>query len=119
LSKTRKKYQFVVSGHVVMPEHIHLLIGEPQIANPSRVMQVLKQRVSLQCRARKRAARQQLTIFSERLPPAFWQPRSYDFNGRTKKKYIEKLNYIHMNPVRRGVRLTRWEAQRMGHPTLF
>jgi putative transposase len=46
LEQTRKKYQFVVAGYVVMPEHIHLLIGEPKIADPSRVMQVLKQRVS-------------------------------------------------------------------------
>jgi putative transposase len=72
LEQTRKKYQFVVAGYVVMPEHIHLLVGEPQIANPSRFMQVLKQRVSLQCRASKRAAKQQLTIFSNQLPPAFW-----------------------------------------------
>jgi putative transposase len=27
LEETRKKYQFVVAGHVVMPEHFHLLIG--------------------------------------------------------------------------------------------
>jgi REP-associated tyrosine transposase len=86
-----------------MPEHIHLLLGEPKIANPSRVMQVLKQRVSLQCRATKRASTKQLSMFSERLPRAFWQPRSHDFNVRTKKKYFEKLKYIHMNPVRRGL----------------
>jgi len=27
-----------------MPEHIHLLIGEPERGTPSTVMQVLKQR---------------------------------------------------------------------------
>lgn len=103
LEQTRKKYQFFVAGYVVMPEHVHLLIGEPKIEDPSRVMQVLKQRVSLQCRAKKGAAKQQLNTFSEQLPPAFWQPRSYDFNVRTEKKYVEKLNYIHSNPVRRGL----------------
>jgi REP-associated tyrosine transposase len=102
LSKHGKKYQFVVAGYVVMPEHIHLLMGEPKIADLSRVMQVLKQRVSLQCRAKRKTAKQQLSIFSERLPPAFWQPRSYDFNVRTRKKHAEKLNYMHFNPVRRG-----------------
>ena len=99
LEQTRKKYQFVVAGYVVMPEHVHLLIGEPKIEDPSRVMQVLKQRVSLQCRAKKTAA----NIFSEQVPAAFWQPQSYDFNVRTEKKYVEKLNYIHSNPVRRGL----------------
>jgi REP element-mobilizing transposase RayT len=35
-------YQFVVVGYVVMPEHIHLLISEPQERTPSTVMQALK-----------------------------------------------------------------------------
>jgi REP element-mobilizing transposase RayT len=38
----RKRYDFVVVGYVVMPEHIHLLISEPQKKNPSTVMQALK-----------------------------------------------------------------------------
>jgi REP element-mobilizing transposase RayT len=29
-----------------MPEHIHLLITEPEISNPSKVMQVVKQRTA-------------------------------------------------------------------------
>ena len=102
LEQTRKKYQFVVAGYVVMPEHIHLLIGEPRIADPSRVMQVLKQRVSLQCLSRKNPAKQDLLTFGGQLPPSFWLPRSHDFNVGTKKKYVEKLNYIHFNPVKHG-----------------
>jgi REP element-mobilizing transposase RayT len=31
-------------GYVVMPEHVHFLLGEPERGNPSVVMQVLKQR---------------------------------------------------------------------------
>src|SRR5450755_4806690 len=42
LEQVRLRYQFVVVGYVVMPEHIHLLIGEPQEKNPSTVMQALK-----------------------------------------------------------------------------
>jgi REP element-mobilizing transposase RayT len=34
-------------GYVVRPEHIHLLIGEPEHGTPSTVMRVLKQRVEL------------------------------------------------------------------------
>jgi hypothetical protein len=29
LERTRRRYRFVVTGYVVMPEHVHLLIGEP------------------------------------------------------------------------------------------
>jgi putative transposase len=103
LEETRKKYQFVVAGYVVMPEHFHLLIGEPKIKNPSVVMQVLKQRMSLRCRNKQRRAKQQLSLLTDNLPLAFWQPRSYDFNVGTRRKYIEKLNYIPNNPVRRGL----------------
>ena len=46
LEQTRGRYRFVVLGYVVMPEHIHLLITEPEIGTPSTVMQVLKQRTA-------------------------------------------------------------------------
>ncbi len=39
LEQMRIRYQFVVAGYVIMPEHIHLLISEPETKNPSTVMQ--------------------------------------------------------------------------------
>ncbi len=42
LEQTRERYRFVVVGYVVMPEHIHLLITEPEVGTASTVMQVLK-----------------------------------------------------------------------------
>src|ERR1700761_6850627 len=44
LEQTRERYRFVVVGYVVMPEHIHLLLTEPEVGTLSTVMQVLKQR---------------------------------------------------------------------------
>jgi len=35
--------------------------------------------------------------------PQFWQPRFYDFNVYSHKKKNEKLEYMHANPVVRGV----------------
>jgi putative transposase len=32
-----------------------------------------------------------------------WQPRFYDFNVYTEHKRIEKLRYMHHNPVKRGL----------------
>jgi hypothetical protein len=32
-----------------------------------------------------------------------WQKRFYDFNVSTSKKRIEKLRYMHRNPVKRGL----------------
>jgi putative transposase len=49
-------------------------------------------------------------------PPAFWQPRYYDFNVFRQRKYVEKLRYIHRNLVKRGVvpspELWRWSSFR-------
>src|SRR5438046_10440155 len=44
LEQVRRRYTFVVVGYVVMPEHLHLLISEPERGNASTGMQVLKQR---------------------------------------------------------------------------
>jgi putative transposase len=44
LEEVRARYGFIVVGYVVMPEHIHLLLSEPDRGTPSTVMQVLKQR---------------------------------------------------------------------------
>ena len=32
-----------------------------------------------------------------------WQPRFYDFNVWSERKLVEKLHYIHRNPVERGL----------------
>ena len=46
LEQTRERYRFVVVGYVVMPEHIHLLLTEPEVGTPSTVLQVVKQRTA-------------------------------------------------------------------------
>ena len=33
----------------------------------------------------------------------FWQPRYYDFNVCREQKLMEKLDYMHCNPVERGL----------------
>ena len=105
LEQTRQRYRFVVIGYVVMPEHIHLLLTEPEIGTPSTVMQVLKQRTAHAfLPKRKRRNPRQGNLFGE--PPArrpFWQARFYDFNVWTTKKRVEKLRYMHRNPVKRGL----------------
>jgi putative transposase len=100
----RKRYQFVVAGYVVMPEHIHLLISEPQKKNPSTVMQALKlgfaRRVLAQAKRKRNLA--QGSLF-DHTPQHIWQKRFYDFNVWTEHKRIEKLRYMHRNPVKRGL----------------
>jgi REP element-mobilizing transposase RayT len=104
--EVRDRYGFALAGYAAMPEHIHLLIGEPATGTPSTVMQVLKQRVSRRRRKRKgrRVAAAQLPLRfrgGDAALPQFWQRRVYDFNVWSHKKKVEKLEYMHLNPVKR------------------
>ena len=40
--RVRRRYRFVVLGYVVMPEHVHLLVSEPQRETLSTAVQALK-----------------------------------------------------------------------------
>jgi putative transposase len=105
LEQVRVRYRFVVVGYVVMPEHVHLLITEPEIGNPSTIMQVLKQRTAraLLPKRKRKDPRQRSLFGAESQRRAFWQQRFYDFNVWTTKKRVEKLRYMHRNPVKRGL----------------
>ena len=106
LSEVRDRYGFSLVGYVVMPEHIHLLMSEPTQRTPSTVIQVLKQRVSRRLRRKKRANSGQMTLSfagGEDPQPRLWQRRFYDFNVWSLKKRVEKLHYMHMNPLKRGL----------------
>ena len=86
LESSRRKYLFRVLGYVVMPEHVHLLISEPPTHPLSTVIGALKRSVSKQ------------------LPESpFWLARYYDRNIFSPHERIEKLRYIHRNPVARGL----------------
>jgi REP element-mobilizing transposase RayT len=68
-------------------------------------MQVLKQRTARALLPKRKSGdSRQSELFSETSERApFWQTRFYDFNVRTEKKRVEKLRYMHRNPVQRGL----------------
>jgi len=88
LERVRRWYDFYVTGYVVMPEHVHMLMSEPERGTLRAAIQMLKQITSQKLR-------------TDGTP--FWYPRYYDFNVYTRTKRIEKLRYIHRNPVNRGL----------------
>ena len=125
LEQTRKRYRFVVVGYVVMPEHTHLLLSEPEVGTPSTVMQVLKQRTARALLPKNKACdpRQGQLFGDGSARAAFWQTRFHDFNDWTEKKRVEKLRYMHRNPVKRGLAAEpegwRWSSYRcylLGEP---
>src|SRR2546428_12167628 len=118
LDQVRSRFAFRLIGYVVMPEHVHLLISKPKTANPSKALQVLKQKVSRALGSKpaplkaKGAAPAKPSRPSD--PPVlsfelvgsraqglhFWQRRFYDFNVWSSGKVREKLEYMHANPVK-------------------
>ena len=104
LETVRQRYQWVVLGYVVMPEHIHLLVSEPPQRRLSTAIQALKlgfaRRVLAEQRRRSTSPQ---THRCECGIDRVWQIRYYDFNVCTAKKRVEKLRYIHRNPVKRGL----------------
>jgi putative transposase len=106
LEQVRRRHGFVIVGYVVMPEHVHLLLSEPERGNPSIVMAALKQgfarRVLCELRARNDMRHNEpwTTALEE---GHIWQRRFYDFVVLTEHKRVEKLRYMHRNPVKRGL----------------
>ena len=103
LEEARRKYRFVVHGYVLMPEHFHWLITEPELGDPSVVMKVVKQRFARRFnRTRRRPLAAQMELWDSVLDRV-WQKRFYDFNVWSERKHTEKLRYMHRNPVKRGL----------------
>ena len=86
LEQTRARYDFHILAYVVMPNHVHLLVTEPEADPLSKIIQVIKQRFS-----------------RTRDEEYVWEPRYYDFNVKTEDKRVEKIRYIHRNPVKRDL----------------
>jgi putative transposase len=86
LERSRSRCGFCVLGYVVMPEHVHLLVSEPDSVPLAKALHSLK-----------------LSMSKLSLQRPFWQARYYDFNVYSHRKQVEKLRYIHRNPVHRGL----------------
>jgi len=100
LELMRRRYRFVVLGFVVMPEHFHLLVSEPQRKTLSTVIQALKLGFSRRLLGPRVGVREPAPAATAN---RIWQARFYDFNVWTEHKRIEKLRYMHRNPVARGL----------------
>ena len=113
LKEIRARYHFRIVGYVIMPEHLHLLITESASAPPSKIIQIFKQRLSRRMRARKRSPKKQMPLRfpnDQNLLRRFWQRRYYDFNVYSRAKLLEKLHYMHANPVREKLVSWPWSS---------
>jgi putative transposase len=86
----RKNNWFNLIAFVVMPDHLHLIIT-PLEKNISQTMHSIKSYSSKEIN--------KINNKNGRI----WQPSFRDFTIYTKELLLEKITYIHNNPVRKGL----------------
>ena len=86
-------------GYVVMPSHVHAIVWLPESSKVSKFMNRWKSGSSHHV---KHWLQQHRPKYVDQTTPndAVWQAGFYDFNLESQEKIEEKLDYMHLNPVR-------------------
>jgi putative transposase len=111
LAAARRQLDFDVWAFVIMPEHVHLLIRPRQTAyRMAAILGALKRPVSVRAKDYLLATGhadwlRRLTVREgKRDVFRLWQAGGgYDENLWNDRPILEVINYIHANPVRRGL----------------
>lgn len=118
LENVRRNLDVAILAYVIMPEHVHLLLLPRQRSyEMRRILAALKAPVARKARAFLEESGQNewlsrlMASHGQRQVFRFWQPGGgYDQNLWSSRPIIEVIDYIHANPVRRGLaeRPTDW-----------
>lgn len=87
----RAEHGFVLTAWVFLPDHWHAIFYPRHPLTISRVMEAIKDGATKRINRRRREL------------GMLWQPRFFDRALRTVREYNEKVEYIHLNPVRAGL----------------
>ncbi len=91
LARMRQKQRWVLRAWVFLPDHWHAILYPPHPVGISRAMSAVK-------------VSSMIAINQGRHEKGeLWQERFFDHALRTVKDYWETVEYIHLNPVRRGL----------------
>jgi putative transposase len=89
IESRRRQHHFLLTAWVFLPDHWHAIVMPPYPGTISSVMESVK--VS--------STRQINKLRGDK--GVLWQGRFFDRALRTVKEYHEKVEYIHLNPVKR------------------
>jgi len=115
IEEVRQEMKFLLIGWVLMPDHFHLLLKPQPAETTPLILKELKEetaeRIIKMLRENPQHPWCRKMLARLRLPPTvhdeshyrLWQRRFYPFNVFSEKKRQEKLNYMHNNPVKRGL----------------
>jgi REP-associated tyrosine transposase len=91
LAGSRRKLHFLLYGYVVMPDHWHALIWTAYPLTISRAVQDIKWSSAGSLNR------------SRRFSGSVWQHQFWDRFVRHAKEFGQRLAYMHLNPVRKGL----------------
>ena len=91
ISARRSEHEFLLTAWVFLPDHWHAVIGVRYPKTISLVMESIKVSSTRQMNSRRKEAGR------------VWQGRFFDRALRTVGEYNRAVEYIHLNPVRRGL----------------
>jgi putative transposase len=126
VGRSSEKHDFAVLAYVIMPEHAHLLIlPRKQDYDIAGILKTIKQSVAKKAKQflelNDREWLERLTVRKgDRKVFRFWQSGpGYDRNIKDDDEFLEKIKYIHENPVKRGLvdRPEEWEWSSAGGST--
>jgi len=101
LTETVSYFGHALVAYVVMPTHLHVLMGLANLQQLSQVMQSFK---SLTARRLRPLLRQEdMEVFDHNGRFVFWKQRFDDLVIWSEKQFRIKVEYIHNNPVKAGL----------------
>lgn len=107
IGEAQERCGFALRAWVVMPEHVHLIIGVRDGEWPvPRILRAIKQPVAQRVIARWRELRapvlERITCADGRV--RFWQTGGgFDRNVRNEDELVGEIGYVNRNPVKRGL----------------
>lgn len=108
IDEARASCGFLLFAYVLMPDHVHILTDSP--SKPSVVLQYIKGIIGHRVIDYLKAQNYESSLRKLRHANwkrnhrfSLWQHDSDIFSVTSESKVIEKVNYIHQNPVRAGL----------------
>ncbi len=110
IRKAKTELNYLLWAYVFMPDHVHLIVyPQHHVYNDSEFLKQIKEPVSRQAvQFLKKEAPHWLPRIRDlkgtRVEHHFWQPgRGYDRNIDNARTLQKMIDYIHLNPVRKGL----------------
>ena len=101
LDETLSHFRASVCAYVLMPSHLHALLGFGQVELLSRAMQSFKSLSTRRLRPLIPSKWREVFTPGDRF--AVWRPRFDDLIIWSQEQFHIKANYIHNNPVKAGL----------------